>query len=53
MGKPSHQQYEIPICCILILFKGLLFLAAWLLRLAFGGWDVGVHTSVALERGLG
>lgn len=53
MGKPSHQQYEIPICCILILFKGLLFHAAWLLRLAFGGWDVGVHTSVALERGLG
>lgn len=49
MGKPSHQSYEIPICRILILFKGLSFHAAWLLRLAFGDWDVGEQTSVVLE----
>lgn len=48
MGKPSHQHYEIPICCILILFKGLLFHAASLLWLALGSWDVGTHTNMAL-----
>lgn len=51
MGKPSHQHYEIPICCILILFKGLLFHAASLLWLALGSWDVGTHTNMALGWG--
>lgn len=49
MGKPSHQCHEIPICCISVLFKGLSFHAARLLRLVFGYWDVGVQTSVVLE----
>jgi len=48
MGKPSHQHCEIPICCILIQFKGLLFHAALLLWLALGSRDVGTHTNMAL-----
>lgn len=40
MGKPSHQHHEIPICCVLIFLRELLFPAAWLLRVGVGrlGW---------------
>lgn len=49
MGKPSCQHHEIPICCVLIFLRELLFPAAWLLGLVLGGWDGGAKTRVALE----